>query len=1362
MMKRFIAMLTSCMIAVPTMFSMTAQAGLNGVDTTPTAQLDETWNSTAEWSQSNISNNEVPLQSGASAFSGHGTDLERYGTDEIYAIIPTHAGSCSIDVDAGNKTSLQIWQTHRRSNQEYKLIKNGDYYYIQSQYEGKVVQLAGAKYSGQYPWLEVATQTGTDKQLWSLVYMGDGTYMIRSKEQPDKFWDVYGGRFANGTALMAFSENCSHAQRFRFVHVSTVEPIEEWGATRTDCNGSDWDIWDGSKELNWYYGHKNDKDLYIDSCAAFHGLAVLINSGNSFAGKTIHLTRDLNLAGIGWTPIGNSSNWFQGSFDGGGHAIVGLSLTDTSEGADWHGLFGCAKYGSIGNFAVKGSVAGDEGVGGVVGCLDLAHLYNVYSEVTMTRATDDYLGGLVGYAHYASYIEHCTQNARVTSGDCDPYRGGIVGCTRGVVRYCKNMQTVDCDWNYVGGIAGGLDGGKIEYCANYGMVGCAADSKHAGGIVGYSTGGSMIFSCYNSGRVYSTGAGYIGGICGDYETGLAIEFCINEGSVSGNYDVGGIVGKGQCLSCLNLGIVSGKSEVGAISGYTPYGLDNCLALSWSSPKLNGKGSDNGAAWINADALVKGEGCYKLNGGSGKPIKGWNNYRDPFIPFYQNLGSDPIPRFTGSEVHKGYDYYNDAYNVDITWQKGFGYVEVDGSYRFQDGVMYRSGFVDLKAFPAAGCEFDHYEITTSKTGNWTRWDGNTGDYPTVDVKTYPNTELRLTNSIDRCYSVKAVFKVFDDTPDDLKITAKVELKCTNSVGGWNSDIIPVYLVDSAGNQYLWEISRSNLDDEGETQTHEFKLGAASPVALYAHPDFGGGMTMRELGLQAKMWVNGSGEAVSSESVTISSWPFISSKYGDDYMHISFMDSGISKIGVKRSDGTVEYYSKKYTSCKDAWQTALNKGNDTVIQLQGAWLVENAMELSGNKTVTIDLNGFPIIRSIKKTTDDGELFKINSGSTLNFIDSFTTRKTASTFTGGSVQGGRSDNSGGLIECAGTLNMNGGTLYNGGTTDKGGALRLTGSGTANLTNVLISDCWTDKAVFYDNDGGAIYMRDNGAANLKNVTIRNCRAHDHGGAIYLEDDGNRLNCENVDVKTCKTNDNEGAGVYQDAGATNWVGGSFKNCKAESDDGGALYQNKGDLYQQNITFENNYTEDSGGVLYSNTDDNTWFIGCTMKGNVADDHGGAIYMNDNYLYMADCTIMGNAAAGDAGGVYLDSSGSVDLAGKIVIKNNDGAGSMDNLIIEEGASLYDNGIAPDSDIHLRSYSDGDVYIGNGQLSEYKLKNWFHADYGKLELADAKQQNTRLSASVFTDDTRVLYVVAAVLVLFTAGGLVYIRRKKGVKK
>ena len=249
------------------------------------------------------------------------------------------------------------------------------------------------------------------------------------------------------------------------------------------------------------------------------------------------------------------------------------------------------------------------------------------------------------------------------------------------------------------------------------------------------------------------------------------------------------------------------------------------------------------------------------------------------------------------------------------------------------------------------------------------------------------------------------------------------------------------------------------------------------------------------------------------------------------------------------------------------------------------------------------------------------------------------------------------------------------------------------------------------------------------------------------------------MNVIACKTNENLGAGVYQDLGETNWVGGSIKSCRAEEDDGGGFYQDEGKVYMENVRFDSNYSEDNGGAFYSNTDDGTWFIGCDFAQNRADDHGGAVYLDNNYLYLEDCTVTSNTAGKIGGALYIDSAGSVDVCGKVIIRNNDATGSMDNLVLESSAFIYDHGLEPDSEIHLRSESNGDVKIGNNLTSEWQMEQCFVADYGSLQLTDTTQVDTQMRASVFSHGIAVLIAGAVLIVAIVAGTVIYTKKKKG---
>lgn len=135
-------------------------------------------------------------------------------------------------------------------------------------------------------------------------------------------------------------------------------------------------------------------------------------------------------------------------------------------------------------------------------------------------------------------------------------------------------------YSAIGGIAAEMTGNaRIENCRNYADV--TAFSSVAGGIVGRNMAGTTVKGCYNAGNV-TTGALQAGGISGN-NVGT-IEECVNAGDVTSkhlttnipenqgyNSNVGGIAGfatEGNNIirNCLNLGTVSGEQEVGGLLG----------------------------------------------------------------------------------------------------------------------------------------------------------------------------------------------------------------------------------------------------------------------------------------------------------------------------------------------------------------------------------------------------------------------------------------------------------------------------------------------------------------------------------------------------------------------------------------------------------------------------------------------------------------------------------------------------------------------------------------------------------------------------------------------------------------------------
>ena len=143
-----------------------------------------------------------------------------------------------------------------------------------------------------------------------------------------------------------------------------IDTLEDEGENAVDAVT----VWDGSTATQFADGAGTVDDPYkISTGAELAYLAEKVNGGESYSGNYFKLTSDIRLntddvptSGNEWTPIGNgTAKPFSGIFDGAGHVISGLYISD----AAFPGLFGKVS-GTVQNLVVQGSVTGgDEAIG---------------------------------------------------------------------------------------------------------------------------------------------------------------------------------------------------------------------------------------------------------------------------------------------------------------------------------------------------------------------------------------------------------------------------------------------------------------------------------------------------------------------------------------------------------------------------------------------------------------------------------------------------------------------------------------------------------------------------------------------------------------------------------------------------------------------------------------------------------------------------------------------------------------------------------------------------------------------------------------------------------------------------------------
>lgn len=190
-------------------------------------------------------------------------------------------------------------------------------------------------------------------------------------------------------------------------------------------------------------------------------------SGNSYSGKTIKLTADIDLKGEAWEPIGQAGGngvktYFQGVFDGQGYTIKNMTIKPK------------ATYGEGANYAT-----------GFFGFVDAGDA--VIKNVTFDNAT---INGHHWTAVVCGYISGTIQNCHVTNSNvvCSHANSDACGDKAAMIVGYTNESTTsvkDCTAKN-GTVKAGRDAGQIVGCnsANVTVSGCSAENVTVSAIEG--------------------------------------------------------------------------------------------------------------------------------------------------------------------------------------------------------------------------------------------------------------------------------------------------------------------------------------------------------------------------------------------------------------------------------------------------------------------------------------------------------------------------------------------------------------------------------------------------------------------------------------------------------------------------------------------------------------------------------------------------------------------------------------------------------------------------------------------------------------------------------------------------------------
>ena len=267
--------------------------------------------------------------------------------------------------------------------------------------------------------------------------------------------------------------------------------VNATGLTLEGCTIGDWADGggeSGAAELGYIYD-SNTKTYTVYNA---DGLLAWNEAAQKDRSINCTLTADIDLTGKDWSPIGtNFYNSYTGTFDGGGHTIMGLTVTTNDQ---YVGLFGrLGRAGTVKNVVMDGI------------------------QITCNHRLG-YAGGVAGFS-WGGTIENCSVSGSVSGTIC---AGGVVGIQwEASITGCSSSATVKGTLN-VGGVAGQTSfGATLTACYATGNVIIEIDRTQnisGGGLVGFNDGISLL-SCYATGNVTSTGSGtgnmHIGGFLGD-------------------------------------------------------------------------------------------------------------------------------------------------------------------------------------------------------------------------------------------------------------------------------------------------------------------------------------------------------------------------------------------------------------------------------------------------------------------------------------------------------------------------------------------------------------------------------------------------------------------------------------------------------------------------------------------------------------------------------------------------------------------------------------------------------------------------------------------------------------------------------
>ena len=474
---------------------------------------------------------------------------------------------------------------------------------------------------------------------------------------------------------------------------------------------------------------KTDPKYYINTIEDLVTLSNEVNSGNSYEGVTVVLTKDLDFnndnsyanatrtdfgdlnedgtvegikteltkeTGKGFTPIGTKDNNFMGNFDGQNHRLDNIYINNST--LTYIGLFGYINNSSMSNLTLSGIVKTTirATTGGIISVANgNSSLNNLVNEVNVTSELNEYsVGGVVGSSDVDAIlnINNCINKGTISGGIRS---AGILGYNFYKVNI-NNSHNEGQILQITGTIASGIIGSDrytnclttIKNSYNSGNILLSSNDSSdrlIGGLIGNTSGILNVYNSYNNGnvsydydyanntlstvsRIISVG-GIAGGACkGVIENSYNLNN-ISNGNISNGNWVGGIIGtRGACNEKL---IINRSYNLGNVTG----GYNNHVATP-NCGGIVGRNQGDNLYILNSynNGEISANTVFVLGGLAGyanKPIKIINSYNSG------NISSNDI-----TSGILGFSYINSI--INNVFNSGILSTTVDKKFAIADG------------------------------------------------------------------------------------------------------------------------------------------------------------------------------------------------------------------------------------------------------------------------------------------------------------------------------------------------------------------------------------------------------------------------------------------------------------------------------------------------------------------------------------------------------------------------------------------------------------------------------------------------------------------------------------------------------